>query len=84
MDVCGQLHALTALLLRKNLLVATIKEFEWAPEVILLCWTPKNLLLLPEVDPWTVQRTLHCTDCGIPAPKNIHGTDRGKSVQVYH
>jgi len=49
-------------------------EFEWAPEAVLLCWTPENLLLLPGVDPWTVQPTLHCTDCAIPAPNNIHGT----------
>lgn len=39
MEVCGQLHALTALLLWKDLLVPTIKESEWAPEAVLLCWT---------------------------------------------
>jgi len=82
-EVCGQLHALTALLLRKDLLVPTIKEFEWAPEAVLLWWIPENFLLLPNVDPWTVQPTLHCTDCAIPAPKNIRGTDKEGSVFKY-
>jgi hypothetical protein len=61
MEVRGQLHALTTLLLGKDPLVPTIKESEWAPEAVLVCWTPENLLLLPGVDPWTVQPTVHCT-----------------------
>ena len=36
MEVCGQLHALTTLLLGKEPLVPTIKESEWAPEAVLL------------------------------------------------
>jgi len=83
MGVCGQLHALTTLLLGKDPLVPTIKEFEWAPEAVLLCWTPENLLLLPGVDPWTVQPTLHCTDCAIPPPKIIYGTDKEGRVFRY-
>jgi hypothetical protein len=83
MEVCGQLHALTTLLLGKEPLVPTIKESEWAPEAVLLCWKPENLLLLSGVDPWTVQPTQHCTDCAIPDPKNICGKDKEGRVFKY-
>ena len=82
MEVYGQLHALTTLLLGKEPLVTIIKEFQWAPEAVLLCWTPENLLLLPGVDLWTVQPTLHCTDCAIPAPKEKMKSEECSSISL--
>jgi hypothetical protein len=81
MEVCSQLHALTTLSLGRTPWYPLLrKESEWAPEAVLLCWKPENPLLLPGVDPWTVQPTQHCNDCAIPAPKNICGKDKERRV----